>query len=301
MDVFDGSAAYPAPSPGPIVTVGNFDGVHLGHRALIDRARAVAREQGRPLCVYTFWPPPVAVLRPELKPLQIQSKDERLASLAQAGVDQVVVERFDAEFSKHDAAWFADEVMGRRLGAAGMVVGWDFKFGRGRAGHADLLRERLGIPVEPFGPWTLDGEVVSSSRVRELVQQGDVGGAARLLGRPHTVSGEVVKGDGRGRTIGIPTANLRVTTELLPADGVYAVRMLVGGQRVPGVANVGVRPTFAAGRSFEVHLLDFDADLYGRTVAVELIERIRGERKFSGIQELVARIHADIAEARSKL
>lgn len=296
MRVFYGSEAYIQPSPGPVVTVGNFDGVHRGHQALLSRLRDVAA--GRPTLVYTFDPAPVAVLAPEKHQPRIQTLDERVATLLHY-VDHVVIEPFTLDYARHDAEWFATEVLGRRLGATGMVVGWDFRFGRGRAGNAADLAKWL--PVDSYGPWTDGEQVFSSSQIRKLVTAGDVVTAATLLGRPPRITGDVVHGDGRGRTIGVPTANVDVLTELLPADGVYAVRLQHGDNVYPGVMNLGTRPTFDAGRSCEVHVLDRELDLYGARVGVDVIQKIRDVQRFSGVEALVAQIRADIHSARQLL
>jgi riboflavin kinase/FMN adenylyltransferase len=286
-----------------VLTIGNFDGVHLGHRALLERVIARARAEGRTSCAYTFHPSPVDVLRPDRRPPRIQSLEERVATIAGLGVDRVVVERFDRAFAEHDARWFAEEVVQRRLRAVAVVIGWDFRFGRGRAGGPAELVSSLPVDVEQVGPILVDGDPVSSSRIRQLVRDGDVAAAARLLGRPHRVTGEVVVGDGRGRTLGFPTANVAARTELLPALGVYAVRVDVGGPAaLQGVVNLGVRPTFDGhGTRLEAHLLDFSGDLYGQTLRVEFVARLRGEQRFASLQELVDQVQRDLRAARRLL
>jgi riboflavin kinase/FMN adenylyltransferase len=294
--LFAGSSSYD-PSLRPVVTIGNFDGVHLGHQALLRRTIARAREAGRPACAFTFDPLPVEVLRPQARAPRVQTHEERLAGIGAAGVDHIVVERFDLDFARHDPSWFVEEVVRGRLGAVAVVVGWDFRFGRDRAGTlADLGR---AVEVESFGPWSIDEEAVSSSRIRARVLEGDVVGAARLLGRPHRVRGPVVHGDGRGRTIGVPTANVAPLTELRPARGVYACRVVIDGQPLPAAANIGVRPTFDGQQeSLEVHLLDWSGDLYGQVIDVEFIARIRGEQRFDGPEALIAQIRRDLEAAR---
>ena len=299
--VFHGSERYERGSIGPVVTVGNFDGVHLGHRALLDRVRAMADAVGTQGVIVTFDPPPVELLAPERARPRIQTLDDRVDMLVGLGFD-VVVEPFDRAYAAHDARWFADEVVQRRLGASAMLVGWDFKFGRGREGDAAALGALLPIPVTSFGPWQQGDIVVSSSAIRKAVLAGDVAAAAVWLGRPHRVVGTVVPGDGRGRTIGFPTANVAARTPLLPAHGVYAVRLIVGEEHLPAVMNHGARPTFGGGTpTFEVHVLDRSLDLYGRDVGVDLIARVRDERKFAGVDALIAQIHEDAAVARSLL
>ena len=196
----------------------------------------------------------------------------------------------------------ADEVLTARLGARAVLVGWDFKFGRGREGDAAALGALLAAPVTSFGPWQLGELVVSSSAIRKAVLAGDVAAAAAWLGRPHRVVGTVVSGDGRGRTIGFPTANVAARTPLLPAHGVYAVRLVIDGEHLPAVMNYGSRPTFGGvAPTFEVHVLDRTLDLYGRDVGVDIVARVREERKFAGVEALVAQIQADVAVARSSL
>lgn len=297
--VFPDSASVPLSSQGVVVAIGNFDGVHCGHRGVL----SVGKRLPGPLWVYTFEPAPTAVVAPERHQPRIMGLSERIARLGEAGVDAVVVEPFTPAFAARSAAWFATEVLQRRLRATGLVVGHDFRFGRGREGDAAGLRALLPqTHVEEVGAVMAEDGPVSSSRIRKLIQAGDVALAARLLGRPHRLTGRVVIGDQRGRTMGFPTANIGGAVELLPAYGVYAVRLGIDGRWLPGVMNIGVRPTFAGQRvSLEVHVLDFHGDLYGRVVSVELIERLRGEQRFSGIDELIARIQQDVRAARGVL
>ncbi|MCB9764737.1 MAG: bifunctional riboflavin kinase/FAD synthetase [Alphaproteobacteria bacterium] len=301
--VFNGSARYPADAR-PVLSIGNFDGVHLGHRALLERLVARAEERGAPPCVYTFDPPPRRVLQPDRCPPRILPLAEKVRLLGEVGVAHVVVERFTLEFSERPASWFAEEILGRRLRPVAMVVGYDFRFGKGREGDARALTALMPwLPVETLDAVQLGAHIASSSRIREAVAEGRVARAAELLGRPHAVRGEVVHGDARGRTIGFPTANLETHDELLPPPGVYAVRAaLLDGRAVDGVANLGVRPTFGGHRfSVEVHLFDFNEDLYGQPMTVGFIERLRGERRFPGVDALVAQIREDAARARTIL
>jgi riboflavin kinase/FMN adenylyltransferase len=307
--VFQGSLPYAdrADARAPVVTVGNFDGVHRGHQALLSRVVERARAEGGPSAVFTFDPPPVEVLRPDKAPGRLQSLDEKIRCLGEVGIDQVVVEPFDREYARHEARWFAEEVLGRRLGARALVLGWDFRFGKDRSGGLEDLRHWLSVPVEQFDPVELAGAPLSSSRIREAISRGDVARAADMLGRPFALSGRVVRGDQRGRTIGFPTVNIATApNRLLPANGVYAVRarILPGGPALPAVANLGVRPTFDGVTPrplLEVHLLDWQGDLYGAELEVELVERIREERRFPGIDALVAQIRADAARAAELL
>lgn len=281
--------------PGGAVTIGNFDGVHVGHRALLARAREL---QTGPVIAYTFHPAPRDVLRPDNTIRRIQRLQDRVDTLLAAGADHVVVEPFDLAFAARTPASFAQEILAGRLHATGVVVGWDFRFGKGRAGNAEGLRELLDVPVVQLEAVQAEGDTASSSRIRVLVEAGDVHGASELLLRPHEVVGRVVKGQQRGRTLGFPTANLHALTPLVPGDGVYAVR--VGAHA--GVANIGQRPTFDdAPPSLEVHLLDFEGDLYDQEIRVAFIDRLRDEQKFDGRDALVAQIHRDVQAARLRL
>ncbi|MCO4745973.1 MAG: bifunctional riboflavin kinase/FAD synthetase [Proteobacteria bacterium] len=300
--IIAGSAAYRAPSPGPVVTIGNFDGVHLGHRSLLAATLAKARSIGAPAVVYTFDPAPRDVLRPGNPIRRIQTLEDKAARLAEVGIDHVVVEPFSLDFGAHSAEWFAREILGARLQASALVLGWDFRFGRGREGTVEKLRDWLDIDIEQVSPFELEGAVVSSSRIRQAVLDGRIHEAGVLLGRPHEVVGEVLHGDARGRTIGFPTANVTTETALLPPDGVYAVRVQIDGQVVEGVANLGKRPTFGGEtRRLEVHLFDFAGDLYGKRLHVGLVDFVRAEKAFAGLEELKHQIALDVARARELL
>jgi riboflavin kinase/FMN adenylyltransferase len=288
--------------PGPVLTIGNFDGVHRGHRTLLDATVATAAQGGAPSAALTFDPSPREVLRPDHGISRIESPARNLAHLAAVGLDAVVVHPFDRALAALDPGAFAANVLRGDLGVVGLVVGHDFRFGRGRSGTADDLRA-LGVPVHIVPPLADTDGVVSSSRIRDLLRGGDVAGAARLLGRSHEIEGVVVEGDKRGRTLGFPTANVAPDGGLLPPDGVYAVRVDGAGlARAPGVANLGTRPTFdGAGRRLEVHVLDAGLELYGRTLVVGFVDRVRAERKFASVDELKVAIQADVAAARELL
>ena len=297
-----GSEAYTGASSGPVVTIGNFDGVHRGHRTLLGATCDRARQLGVPAVVYTFDPAPRDVLRPDNGIPRIQTLADKAARLGEVGIDHMVVEPFSREFGAHSAQWFAEEVLGRRLGASALVLGWDFRFGRGREGTVDKLRQWLNVDVVQVPPFAEDGLIVSSSRIREAVRAGAIELAAQLLGRPHELVGEVIHGDARGRGLGFPTANLVPETALLPPNGVYAVYARWGANRLAGVANLGLRPTFGGGhRRLEVHLFDFEGDLYGTRLHVELCRFVRPERAFSGVEDLRAQIREDAEAARSWL
>ncbi len=291
-----------------VVTIGNFDGVHRGHRTLIARTTAEATQRGARAVALTFDPHPAAVLRPDAVPAALQSLEERTALLHESGCDEVVVVPFDAAFAAQGPEEFVDRLLVDRLAAELVVVGTNFRFGRAAAGDVALLialGEQRGFGVEAIGLVDLGDGPVSSSALRSQLAAGDVEVVARGLGRPFSLTGEVVHGEGRGRTIGIPTANVAVAEgRVLPADGVYACWAgSEGGGRTPAVVNVGWRPTFAGtSRSVEAHLLvDDGPDLYGQRLTLEFVARVRGEQRFEGSEALVARIHEDIRMARELL
>ena len=291
-----------------VVTIGNFDGVHRGHLALIARTTAEATQRGARAVALTFDPHPAAVLRPDAVPAALQSLEERTALLRESGCDEVVVVPFDAAFAAQGPEEFVDRLLVDRLAAELVVVGTNFRFGRAAAGDVALLialGEQRGFGVEAVGLVDLGDGPVSSSALRSQLAAGDVEVVARGLGRPFSLTGEVVHGEGRGRTIGIPTANVSVAEgRALPADGVYACWAGAGGGgRTPAGVNVGWRPTFAGtSRSVEAHLLvDDGPDLYGQRLILEFVARVRGEQRFEGPEALVARIHEDIRMARELL
>lgn len=302
--VFAGSQTYPEQSVRPVLTIGNFDGLHRGHRHLIRALTEAAHAVHAPAVVYTFDPPPRVVLAPDRRAPRIQTWADKVAIMGELGVDHVVVETFTREFAAHPPEWFLDVVVGQRIRPQAMVVGYDFRFGRGRSGDVDTLRAAFPeIPVTQVSPLQLDGQTVSSSRIRQLVTAGDVAEAGALLGCPHRIRGQVIPGDARGRTIGFPTANLQTSSELIPARGVYAVRARwEDGPWHSGVANLGTRPTFdGQGFLIEVHLLNFEGNLYGQTLEVDFVDRLRGELPFESADQLVAQIQSDVAVAQRVL
>lgn len=291
-----------------VVTIGNFDGVHRGHLALIERSRREADRRGVPMVALTFDPHPAAVLRPDHVPAVLQSIEERVATLRSHGCDRVEVLTFDADLAALTAEAFVTELLVARLGAVAVVVGENFRFGAGAQGDVALLRSlgaQHGFAVDAVGLIDAGDGPVSSSALRALLAAGDLEAVVRGLGRPFTLSGEVVHGEGRGRTIGVPTANVAVPPgRALPADGVYACWATPEGEgRAPAVVNVGWRPTFdGTSRTVEAHLLvDGAPDLYGRSLALAFVARIRGEERFDGVESLRARIAHDIEEARTVL
>jgi riboflavin kinase/FMN adenylyltransferase len=320
MRLYRDRTRLPDSARGAVAAIGNFDGVHLGHRAVIGTAVSRAREAGRPSAVVTFEPHPRRFFKPDLPPFLLASARMKVAALRDCGVDLCFALRFDRTLAAMPAEAFVKEVLVDGLGLAGVVAGYDFVFGKARGGTPETLvagmraagREavivapaidaaearRAGVEVEP------DSFVYSSTGVREALKAGDPEGAARILGRPFAIDGRVRRGDARGRTIGFPTANLDLDGYMPPAFGVYAVRVF--GARdgaVAGVANLGVRPTIGGDPAprLEVHLFDFAGDLYGKRLVVELIAFLRPERKFSGLDELKAQIARDAAAARAAL
>ena len=289
---------------GAIIALGNFDGFHLGHQAVVNRAIQRAFHERRPVIVATFDPHPVRFFRPDAAAFRLTSLDQREELFAHAGADAMLVFDFGAELASTPAAGFV-ELLADRLGAAGVVTGDDFTFGKGRDGNADVLRTlgaARGIVAETVAPVMLEGEIVSSSRVRAALEAGDPGGATRLLTRPFAVRGEVIHGNKRGRAFGWPTANMKLGRYLRPAYGVYAVRAtLPDGRELDGVANLGNRPMFEPEELLEVNIFGFDGDLYGQRIEVALHHYLRPEAKLDSIDALIAQIGRDAEEARRLL
>jgi riboflavin kinase/FMN adenylyltransferase len=291
---------------GSVVVPGNHDGVHLGHQALLARAQGIAEARALDVVALTFDPHPMVTVAPERAPVPLTTIARRVELLLANGADRVEVAHFDAAYAAQTAEqWITNELAGR-LAAKAVVVGVDFRFGKGRGGDLAGLRAMgaaRGIEVDAIAEVAVDGgERASSTAIRKALADGDVAHAARLLTRPHSVDGVVVEGNKRGRTIGFPTANLVPDPILLPRDGVYAVRARTkDGAWHDGVANLGTRPTFAAGRSLEAHLFDFAGDLYGAPLRLAFVARIRDEKKFDGVDALVAQIRRDADTARELL
>jgi riboflavin kinase/FMN adenylyltransferase len=291
---------------GSIVALGNFDGFHLGHQAVVGRAIQRGFHERRPVIVATFDPHPVRFFKPDLPPFRLTTLDQRQALFAHAGADAMLVFQFDEALRSTSAEDFVTELLAKRIGAAGVVTGDDFTFGKMRGGNVELLRTlgaAHGIIAETVAPVLLDGARISSGRVREALQAGDTATATRLLSRDFAIEGVVQRGDARGRDLGYPTANLALGDYQRPRYGIYAVRVtLDDGSEHPGVASLGVRPTFDPPTELlEAHLLDFDGDLYGRKIEVALHAFIRDEQKFDGVEALVAEMRNDEAAARRLL
>ncbi len=287
---------------GGAVTVGNFDGVHRGHRALLAVTRRHARAAGGPAVAVTFDPPPVALLNPPALKSPLTTTADRAALLHDAGADHVVLLRTEPGLlALCPEAFFEDVILGL-FRARAVVEGFNFRFGRGRAGDAAALRElcgRHGLAFEEVSPHLGDGEPISSSRIRQALNAGDVASAAAMLGRNYAVIGVVETGAKRGRTIGFPTANVGGIPTLIPKDGVYAVTATVSGRVWKAAANVGPAPTFGeTARKVEVHLIDFTGDLYGSELRVEFVRRLRDTRPFNGVAELVEQLKKDVEAVR---
>lgn len=301
MIVVRGTSAC-SPGRGVSLTVGNFDGVHLGHRELLRRAVGKAKEEGAVSVALTFSPHPVRYFSPGARFYEITTEEEKAALIAATGIDTLVVESFDGEIGGMSPETFAREILRKRLGARWVTVGYDFTFGRNRSGAPSLLRKigrEAGFDVEVVPPVLRGGLIVSSTRIRDLLLGGRVREAEELLCRPYALSGQVVPGAGRGKKLGFPTANVRFSQELVPLPGVYVVDVEVGGILYRAVANVGFCPTFGENSlGLEVYLLDVDRDLYGQWIRVRFRDRIRDERKYKVVSDLVRQIEKDVRFAR---
>src|SRR6476646_5283428 len=270
----------PARWTAPVLALGNFDGVHRGHRKILERVRRVADERGATVVVMTFDPHPPRVVRPDKAPALLMTKAQKLEALADAGVEGAAIVRFTPELSRSDPEAFVRTVLLEWLHVSEVWVGANFLFGRDRSGNFSLLRSlgaRYGFKAEKIDPVRYKDFVVSSTRIRRLVAEGRVDEASALLGHPYFIDGTVVKGDARGRTIDFPTANVCTTNELLPPNGVYATTAIIDGVVWPSVTNIGTRPTVdSSGRiTVETHVFDFDRDLYGTTIRVAFVQRLR--------------------------
>jgi riboflavin kinase/FMN adenylyltransferase len=305
IPVFDDWRRTPAAGKGGAVALGNFDGVHRGHQALLAETAAHARTLGAPLVALTFEPHPRAFFVPDTSPFRLTLPPAKVRLLAQYGAEAVLAQHFDTAFAALSADAFVDDVLLKGLGARHVVCGYDFTFGARRTGNVEKLRKlgaARGFGVTVLDPVTREGEIYSSTRIREALRAGMAGEAAELLGHPWEIEGIVEQGDQRGRTIGFPTANVALGQHLRPRFGVYAVRALVEGIWRNGVANLGRRPTIGKlQENFEVHVFDFAGDLYGQTLRVALVDFIRPEMKFSGFDQLKAQIAADGDAARAVL
>ncbi|MEV8337740.1 bifunctional riboflavin kinase/FAD synthetase [Leucobacter sp. NPDC077196] len=293
---------------GSCVAIGKFDGLHLGHQAILERMRATAGDIGARSVAFTFANHPLSYLRPDACPRPLMSREQRLEAIAALGLDACVMVDFDASFASIPAEEFVVDVLVGKLNAKHILMGADFRFGHHGSGDGDLLRalgEQHGFVAEVLD-WVEDDEEgqVSSSRIREALLAGDVEGAGRMTGRPVAVRGQVVHGDARGRELGFPTANLGGRVEgLVPADGVYAGWAVLDGIAHPAAISVGNNPTFTPDEvsRVEAYILDFSDDIYGRTLEVRFAHHLRGTERFDGLEALVVQMNADVAEARTLL
>jgi len=285
-----------------VLTLGVFDGLHLGHQKIMNKVVERANAVGAVPTAITFDPHPREVLHPESAPPLLQTLDQRLANLEVLGIEQAIVVRFDLEFASNSAEDFLKEIVHDRLHAKEVYLGKGFAFGRGRGGNIELLRKmsaELGFVADEVDEVTLRGQRISSSRIRQLLSEGRVNLVRRMLGRPYGVEGVIIRGDRRGHAIGFPTANLYPHNRVIPKFGVYATATLIDGAWRRSITNIGVRPTFGADAepSIESYIFDFDRDLYGDVLRVRFLHRIRDEKKFSGIDELKVQIQKDTGRA----
>lgn len=303
MKIFHGTENANIMRP-TVLTLGVFDGLHLGHQRIMQTVVERAKLVGAVPTAITFDPHPRAVLHPESAPPLLQPLDQRLANLEVLGIEQAIVIKFDCEFASQPAEDFLSDIVHDRLQARDVYLGHGFAFGKERGGNIDLLRSmgsKLGFVADEVAEVQLRGQRISSSAIRQLLAEGKVNLARRMLGRPYGVEGVIIRGNRRGHTIGFPTANLKPHNRVIPRFGVYATATLIEGVWRKSITNIGVRPTFEndAEPSIESYVFDFDADLYGAVLRVRFLHRIRDERKFSGIDELKAQIERDTRRARN--
>ena len=288
---------------GAIIALGNFDGFHKGHQAVVQAAIDWAKSENRPVIVATFDPHPVRHFKPDTPPFRLTTLDQRERLFTAAGADAMLVFEFDAQLAATTAEDFVEKLLVERFGAAGVVTGEDFTFGKGRAGNVDVMKELgapLGLATESVSAVNEDGDVVSSSRIRGALEEGDCETAARLLTRPFAIEGTVIHGDKNGRDLGFPTANVDMGHYLRPKYGIYAVKgRLPAGRVVNGAANLGIRPSFDPPKELlEPHFFDLDEDLYGQVIEVELHHFLRGEEKFDDLDALIVQMEKDCEQAR---
>lgn len=306
MDVIRGSENIPPHLRGAVVTIGNFDGVHLGHQFVFRRLIAEAHGAQRPAAVISFEPHPKMVLHPERRPFYlITSPEEKIRYISNLGIDALILIPFTLDYARTTAKEFIHDVLWEKLRIKKIIIGHDYTFGRGKEGNAAFLTasgNRLGFAVEVLGAFKIGDTTISSTKIRKAILAGEVRYAASLLGRPYNLAGEVISGHHRGVKLGFPTANIRPNKELVPPIGVYAVYAILEGNRHHGVLNIGFNPTFADHElSIEVHLFDFNENIYGKTLDVLFVERLRDEIRFAGPGELIAQMHRDITQVRDIL
>jgi riboflavin kinase/FMN adenylyltransferase len=306
MDVIRDSEKVTDRLRGGFVTIGNFDGVHLGHQFIFRKLVEEAHREKCPAIVISFDPHPKMVLHPERRPFYlITSREEKIRLIGSLGIDAFLLIPFSLEYAKTTAEAFVQDILWQRLGIRKLLIGHDYTFGRGKEGNEAFLRacgERLGFAVEAIGAFCLGETTISSTRIRNALLAGEVRFASSLLGRPYNLAGKVVPGKRRGTDLGFPTANIDTDKEPLPPRGVYAVRILFEGRCLDGVLNMGFNPTFdSEQRTVEVHIFDFHEDIYGKILDVLFIERLRDEIRFPSVPELLAQIDRDIVRVREIL
>lgn len=306
MGIFNGIEEVKGRLKAPVLTIGNFDGVHKGHRALFEIVKGKARDRSSHSAVLTFDPHPLKVLAPEKAPEPLVSKEEKIELILSIGIDHVICQMFDSDFAKISARDFVEKILVDTLKISELVVGYDYAFGRNREGNIDLLKEigaKRGFGVYVLQPVNINGRVASSTAIRNLIKDGEIDLANQLLGRYYSVKGRVIRGKGRGQSVlNIPTANLEISDRLIPKGGVYATRTTIKEQTYPSITNIGYNPTFGNDKlSIETHILDYYSDLLNQEIKVEFVKRIRDEVKFENIVKLKEQILKDISEARNIL
>lgn len=289
---------------GCVATIGNFDGLHLGHQAVIGQLAEEGRDYGLPTLVMTFEPQPLEYFQHDKAPARLTRLREKLRQLGRFAVDRVLVCEFNPRFAALDAAAFIDDILVKGLAVKHLVVGDDFQFGKARHGNFAMLQQagrEHGFDVVNMHTFNIEGERVSSTRIRQALASGDLQSAEKLLGRPYRMCGRVAHGDKIGRTIGIPTANIHLHRKVSPVQGIYVVEVFgLQGEPVPGVASVGTRPTVGGTRALlEIHLFDFKQDIYGRYLNIDFLHKLRDEEKFDSLDEMKVRINQDMDEARA--
>lgn len=299
MNIWNGIESFPDGERAVVGTIGNYDGVHLGHQTILGRVIEQARSLDAPSLLITFSPHPLSVVAPDRNPKRLQNRGQKLESLRRTGLSDVLILEFTPELAALDGEHFFDQLLSDRVHFAALYVGENFRFGRQRTGDLDLLRrigDRHGFDVHGVAPVVGNGDVISSTAIRRALAEGDVTRAARMLGRPYVVAGEVGRGDGRGQSLDCPTANVEVDNEVLPRPGVYVTETRVIAGRFASVTNIGVRPTFGGEQvTIETHLLGFQEDIYHERIEVRFLDRLRDEVRFddaSGLADQMARDRA---------
>ena len=302
--IFAGSSHYKRSATGAVVTIGNFDGVHLGHRKLLNKVIKCAKTKGLSSCIFTFEPSPRTLLSKKNTSKRIGRWSDKIQWLENLGVEQIILEPFSTAFAQHSAEWFIEEILIERLKTQVLFVGHDFRFGRARSGDLALIKKIApDLEVHQVSALEMNNQVISSSLIRTLISEGEVAKASVLLDRPHMVHGVVVGGEQRGRKIGFPTANVHPDTEILPAAGVYLVSVSINnGPRYWGMANLGLQPTFGQNKfRVEVNIFDFDESIYGADINIYFIKYMRSEKYFASAAQLKSQLLEDERQAKSIL